>query len=163
MNSELINQGPSEMVGLFEDILDRGLSLRVKVTGRSMIPFLKGGEILTIRQETYLSLCKGDLILFRSTFDLPVLHRIIRIRKDDDGALWFLTKGDALMAFDDEIHQSSVLGKVCEIKKYGASGKLSQINMNSLFYRCVNFSISVLGFFKTRTCFFLSGAVLKRT
>ena len=158
-----IGQPSLELTGLFQDILQRGVKLRVRVTGRSMIPFLRGNEVLTIRQEPCLSLSKGDLILFRSTYELPVLHRILRIRKEDDGALWFLTKGDALMAFDEEIHQSRVLGKVLRVECLAASGKSRQIDMNSLFYRCLNFSIALKGLFKTQTYFFLSGAVSRKT
>ena len=39
-----------EKLTFFEDILDKGLTLCVKVTGRSMSPFLQGGEILTIKK-----------------------------------------------------------------------------------------------------------------
>ena len=160
--SALNGQPSQELSGLFQDILQRGVKLRVRVTGRSMIPFLRGNEVLTIRQEPCLSLSMGDLILFRSTYDLPVLHRIIRIRKNDNGAFWFLTKGDALRSFDEEIHESSVLGKVLRIERPAQSAKTTHIDMNSLFYRCLNFSIAVAGFFKTQTYFFLSAALAKR-
>jgi len=148
---------------LFEDILCNGADLRVGVTGRSMMPFLRGGEVLTIRRMPCSSLRKGDLILFRNTYDAPVLHRIIQKTKGDDGTFCFLTKGDALMAFDDEIHENRVLGKVLRIERPAQSGKTAHLDMNSLFYRCMNFSIAFAGFFKTQTYFFLSGALAKRT
>ena len=151
-----------ELLRLFEDVLSNGSSLRVRVTGRSMAPFLRGGETLTLRQEQSLSLRKGDLILFRSAYDLPVVHRIIKKRKTDDGTLCFLTKGDALIAFDKEIHENSVLGKVWLIEKPLPSGKTKHIDMNSLFYRSRNFLIAILGFFKTQTYFALSAAVAKK-
>ena len=143
-----------DILRLFEDILRNGTDLRVRVTGRSMTPFLKGGEVLTIRQMPCSSLRKGDLILFRNAYDTPVLHRILNKRKTVDGTFSFITKGDALMAFDEEIHEDSVLGKVLRIERPLLSGKTGHIDMNSLFYRCVNFSIAVLGFFKTQTYFF---------
>jgi signal peptidase I len=152
-----------DILRLFEDILRNGTDLRVRVTGRSMTPFLKGGEVLTIRQMPCVSLKKGDLILYRDKNDLPVLHRIIQKRKGDDGTFCFLTKGDALIAFDGEIREDNVLGKVLRIERPAQSGKTTHIDMNSLFYRCMNFSIAVAGFFKTQTYFFLSGAIAKRT
>jgi len=153
----------SDILRLFEDILNKGLNLRVRVTGMSMVPFLKGEEILTIRQMPCSSLRKGDLILFRNTYDMPVLHRIIQKRKGDDGNFRFLTKGDSLMAFDEEIYGGSVLGKVLRIERPAQSSKATHIDMNSLFYRCMNFWIAVAGFFKTLTYFFLSSALAKRT
>ena len=70
----------SELLRLFEDILDKGADLRVKVTGRSMSPYLRGGEVLTIRKWPCCSLERGDLVLCRNSFDRPVLHRLIRQR-----------------------------------------------------------------------------------
>ena len=48
-----------DILRLFEDILQNGTDLRVRVTGRSMMPFLKGGEVLTIRQTPSLLFEKG--------------------------------------------------------------------------------------------------------
>jgi signal peptidase I len=152
-----------DILRLFEDILRNGADLRVRVTGKSMTPFLRGGEVLTIRQEPCRSLSKGDLILFRNTHDLPVLHRIISIKKSDHGAFCFITKGDALMAFDEKVEGKNVLGRVFKIERPAQSGKATHIDMNSLVYRCMNFSIAVAGFFKTQTYFFLSGALEKKT
>ena len=152
-----------DVLGLFEEVLSNGASLRVRVTGRSMKPFLRGGEVLTIRQVSCLSLGRGDLILFRNNDDLPVLHRIIKKRKSGDGTFCVLTKGDALMAFDGEITGERVLGKVFRIERTLRSGKTRHMHMNSLFYRGMNFLIAVLGSLKIQTYFFLSSALAKRT
>ncbi len=146
-----------DVLRLFEDILQNGADLRVRVTGRSMRPFLRGGEVLTIRQTPSVYLRKGDLILFRNRYELPVLHRILTKRETDDGTFSFTTKGDALMAFDEEIHEDSVLGRVLQIEKPQQTGRTRHIDMNSLFYRCFNFSVAVLGLLRTQTYFFLAG------
>ena len=143
-----------DILRLFEEILQSGADLRVRVTGRSMRPFLRGGEVLTIRQTPSLYLRKGDLILFRNRYELPVLHRILNKRKTEDGTFRFLTKGDALMAFDEEIHEDSVLGKVLRIERPLLSGKTRHMDMNSLFYKCVNFSVAVAGLFQDTDLFF---------
>ena len=85
---------------------------------------------------------------------MPVLHRVLNKRETGDGTFSFITKGDALMAFDEEIHEDSVVGKVLRIERPRLSGKTRHIDMNSFYYRCVNLSVAVLGFFKTRTYFF---------
>ena len=151
-----------DVLGLFEEVLNNGAGLRVRVTGRSMMPFLRGGEVLTIRQTPSLYLRKGDLILFRNNYDLPVLHRIIQKRKSGDGTFCFLTKGDALMAFDEEIDGDRVLGKVLRIEQTLRFGGVRHMDMDSPFYRGMNFLIAVLGFLKTQTNSFLSSAVAKR-
>lgn len=146
----------------FSDILNSGLNLRVKVTGRSMLPFLRGGEIVIIKKVPCAELRIGDLIFFESSQGVLVLHRIVRKKLIDNGAHIFQTRGDGLMALDEEINENSVLGKVLLIERPSQSGKTTHINMNSLFYRCMNFSIAVAGFFKTQTWFFLSAALAKK-
>jgi len=153
----------AELTVLFGEILNNGLSLRVKVTGKSMRPFLRGGEIVTIKKVPCAELLIGDLIFFRSPQGVLVLHRIVRKKLSDSGTHIFQTRGDGLMSFDEKIYENSVLGKVFLIERPEKSGETTQINMNSLFYRCMNFSIAVVGFFKTQTWFFLSAALAKRT
>ena len=161
--SEQIFASIAELSDFFADILNRGLSLRVKVTGRSMRPFLMGGEIVTIKKVPCSELRTGDLIFFDSSQGVLVLHRLVRKKLSDSGAHIFQTRGDGLMAFDEEIDGRSVLGKVLRIERPEQSGKTTDIDMNSMFYRCINFSIAVAGFFKTQTYFFLSAALAKRT
>jgi hypothetical protein len=107
----------TEALTIFEDILENGLSLRVRVTGLSMTPFLKGGEILTIRKEPHDALRKGDLIFFKSSQGVPLLHRIIQKRGSPDEKITFRTKGDGLIAFDEPVEYHRVLGKVSRIEK----------------------------------------------
>lgn len=159
----MTDHGPVEVVSLFEDLLKEGSDIRVRVTGRSMVPYLAGGEILTIRQEPSASLRPGDLILFRNRYDLPILHRIIRKRTVHDGTLFFLTKGDASKAFDEEIPEYSVLGKVCRIEKISAAGRIRIHEMDSFFHRGVNFIIALPAVFKTRSYTFLTGLITKRS
>jgi signal peptidase I len=152
----------SDVLGLFEDILRSGVNLRVRVTGRSMMPFLADGETLTIGRVSCCSLHRGDLILFRGQDDRPVLHRILQKRKSGDGTFYFLTKGDALTTFDGEIHEENVLGRVLLIERTLPSGKTRHMDMTSPFYRGMNFSIALLDFFRTHTFYFLSGSAARR-
>lgn len=154
--SELIFQStstkisPSEKFELFEDILNSGLSLRVKVTGRSMAPFLQGGEILTIKKVPYSSLQKGDLIFFKNRNGFLILHRIIKKRQDSDCMIAFQTKGDALIAFDEPVRDNDILGKVCKIEdgsKY--------INMETKIWSKINYLTAVINLFESRLYFAL--------
>ena len=69
MKDELIleNLLKDTKVDLCEDILRSGISLRLQVTGRSMAPFLVGGEFLTIKKGPGSSLHIGDLIFFQNS------------------------------------------------------------------------------------------------
>lgn len=135
------------MLKLFEDILNTGSSLRIKVTGKSMAPFLKGNEILSIRKVPASSLKKGDLILFKTPQDTPIIHRII---KKDENTSFFRTKGDALFMPDRPVNQNDVLGKVCRIEETSFLPWAKSINMESFYWKKVNFSIAMLHLIKTK-------------
>ncbi len=127
----------AEAVSLFEDVLKRGAALRVRATGKSMAPFLSGGEILTIKKVPGSSLKMGDVIFYRDGLGEPVVHRIVRIRNDCGGRV-YSTRGDALICPDDQICDAQVLGKVCVVEK--GSGR---IDMESRARRSINYLIAV--------------------
>ena len=133
-----------EFIGLCEDVLRRGADLRIRVTGRSMYPFLKGGEVLTIRQVPYPSLRRGDLILYKSLYNKPVLHRILRIELSLNNTIIFFTKGDASRLLDKPVRQNKVLGKVSKIEKISSDSYLKHIDLESNIWRKINFLIALI-------------------
>lgn len=146
-----LKRAHSDVIGLFEDILRAGTSLRVRVTGRSMRPFLRGGETLTIEPPAFGAFRTGDLILFRNREGFPVLHRLIRARRTEDGKYRFLTKGDALRTFDEEVPGSSVLGRVRLIERPLLSGAVRHVEMDARLSRYENYLTAVLGSITAQT------------
>jgi signal peptidase I len=140
---------------LFRDILERGLSLRIKATGKSMSPFLRGGEIITIKKVPFSSLRRGDLILFVSGAGQILLHRIIGKKRLDDGSFVFRTKGDASMTFDEPAAEERILGKACSIEKAVDAGEFKCIDMEIYRQRGVNYLIAVTGIFKYAVYFYV--------
>ena len=138
-----------EKLMLFEDILNREISLRVKVTGNSMASFLNGGEILTIRKVPSSSLHIGDLIFFKTREGIPVLHRILKMERKDNLHI-FQTKGDALLSMDDPVYESDILGKVCKIES-NSDGKRKYIDMESSLWRNINYLLAVINIGKSKT------------
>ncbi len=128
----------AEAFGVFEDILKSGSDLRVRVTGKSMSPFLRGGEIVTIKRADAGSMRLGDLIFFRNTRGSHVLHRVVRKRRREDGLLVVQTKGDAVFFIDHPVACDEVLGRVCMIEKAGRAGRKRGIDMDSFYWRGVN-------------------------
>jgi len=145
---------------LFEDILNSGSILRVKATGKSMSPFLRGGEIVTIRQVPCSSLRKGDLIFFKNSSRCPMLHRFIRKQRSLDGGILFQTKGDALLTFDEQVPYHRVLGKVLKIDKVTSRYDSRSINMESKRWKVVNYFVAFTGPSKSK--FYLGLSRFKR-
>lgn len=130
----------SETAALLEDILNKELYLRVKVTGRSMSPFLVGGEFLTIKKVPCSSLQTGDLIFFKIQDGSPLLHRIVKKRSRGDMFV-FQTKGDAMSTMDEPVRDRDILGKVCRIERSN-SGK--HVDMETPAWKAMNFSLALV-------------------
>jgi signal peptidase I len=122
---------PAEARKLFSDVLARGARLRVKATGNSMAPFLKSGDILTIREVPRALLRRGDLILFVHDAGIPRVHRLIRKRRTPDGSRVLITKGDAFPACDRPIPERDVLGRVCGIERAAPGSGSPYIDLES--------------------------------
>ncbi len=102
---------------LFADILQQELDLRVKVTGRSMRPFINNGEVVTLRKVSPESLKCGDIIYYTTKNETPVLHRIISKTVLPGNIITFRTKGDALLQKDEPIGADRLLGKAFKVEK----------------------------------------------
>ena len=109
-----MNDAVDEAAGrLMEEALAQGNSVRVRVTGRSMIPFLNGGEIVTIEPSAALQPAIGDLVLFRDPHKQQlVVHRVLWVRSD--GAV--RAKGDGLKSLDAPVGRRDILGRVNRIE-----------------------------------------------
>jgi signal peptidase I len=102
---------------LFADILQQELDLRVKVTGRSMRPFINNGDLVTLRKVSPESLKCGDIIYYTTKNETPVLHRIISKTVLPGNIITFRTKGDALLQKDEPIGADKLLGKAFYVEK----------------------------------------------
>ena len=122
----------------FTEILDCGIDLRVRVTGRSMAPAIRSGEIVVVKKIPVVSLRIGDLILFKNNAGALMLHRILFKRCINDSTIVLRTKGDALKSLDGPIQQSEVLGRVYKIQRKGPAGEWKTIDLDSLKWRRLN-------------------------
>lgn len=138
----------TDTLNLYEDILNSGSCLRMKVTGRSMSPFLRGEEILTIKKVPGSSLHNGDLIFFKTRYGSLLLHRIIRKQYKD--MLIFQTKGDATVIPDEPVSERGVLGKVYKIEKILSSGRTKHIDMESPLWKTINYLLAIISFLQSR-------------
>jgi len=144
-----VNLSSDEAISFFEGILNKGLIIRVKATGKSMVSFLNGGEILTIRKVPSSSLHIGDLIFFKTRDGIPVLHRILKKERKNNLHI-FQTKGDALLSMDEPAYESDILGKVCKIES-NSDGKRKHIDMESSLWRNINYLLAVINIGKSKT------------
>ena len=95
----------------FEEVLEKDGELFFTNVGYSMYPLIKQREDILhiIKTDDYK---RGDIILFKSNVDHYVLHRILKIKKEQ-----IITAGDYNYFKDQPITREQVLGKLVTIKK----------------------------------------------
>lgn len=92
-----------------------GIKIFTVITG-SMIPVYDIGDILIVKEVSPEEIKVGDDIVYKgekgSYKNKTITHRVISIYKKEDGNYKIITKGVANVAYDPEINQTQVLGKV---------------------------------------------------
>ena len=121
MNS-LVNADGRETVPLVDDLLRSGRLVRLRVTGKSMTPWLEDGVVVTLQRVPIAALSPGDVVLFRAGNGQPVLHRIIRREQAGHGTLRFLVKGDACATPDGFVSGSQIVGKLVGVAREAPCG-----------------------------------------
>jgi hypothetical protein len=98
---------------LAEEVLRSFGSLRLGVTGCSMMPSVWSGDVLEIRREDPAIVSIGDLILFGRGGRL-FAHRVVAIWGKTNAMRW-VTQGDGLDVPDAPVLPVEFLGKVTAI------------------------------------------------
>jgi hypothetical protein len=92
-------------------------SVRLRVTGHSMLPIIWPGDTLVVDQRGFAEIIPGDIILY-SRHKRLVVHRVLRVLDAlEDPRL--LTQGDALPNPDAPVFPSELLGRVGKIIREG--------------------------------------------
>jgi hypothetical protein len=108
-----------------QELAQKGFLLYTTV-GRSMRPFLRSGEdLMRIEARGQQRLKAGDVVLYRRKSGKYVLHRIIRVRKED-----YLLCGDNCWQLEPGIRDEQILGVLTTRIRSGSS-----VDVNSFCYR----------------------------
>lgn len=92
-----------------------GIKIFSVITG-SMIPVYNIGDILIVKEVPIAEIKVNDDIVYQgekaSFKGKTITHRVLEIKKKEDGNYGIITKGVANTARDPEINQTQVLGRV---------------------------------------------------
>ncbi len=105
---------------LAADVLRLSGSLRLQVTGWSMLPSVLPGDMLIIERTQGRQISKGDIVLFHRDGRL-FAHRVVAKagHADDEQSLQITTRGDGMAWPDPVVCGSALLGKVNFIVRKG--------------------------------------------
>jgi hypothetical protein len=103
---------PEQKVGLLEALAAHGLC-EVRVAGRSMLPFIKTGDVVTIKRSEGSHRIGSVVALFIK--DQLIIHRIVKVEKT--GTL--LICGDSSAGSETSVMPSEIIGTVVSLKRNG--------------------------------------------
>ncbi|MFH2100060.1 MAG: signal peptidase I [Pseudomonadota bacterium] len=102
---------------LFAHLRAQGLRVRVRVTGGSMFPAIRSGDVVTLAPLDPGSARPGDVVLFRDVSDRLVLHRVLETGTRPDGEPWVRTRGDSAAGEDLPVSGDRVLGRTEAVER----------------------------------------------
>lgn len=108
----------TEAHALVSDLLRHDRSVRIRVTGHSMTPFIRTGDVLTVEPLRGRRLSRGDVILHAPGPRL-VAHRVVGWK----GAL-VRSRGDVAPGEDPLLSSAFVLGIVTGVERDGRGLRL---------------------------------------
>ena len=92
-------------------------SLRLRVTGFSMLPSVWPGDVVLVRRQRMQQIHPGDIVLFARHGKLTA-HRVV-FKASDQEIPSLITRGDALRSQDSAIGPTQLLGKVSGVLRAG--------------------------------------------
>ena len=100
-------------VELIRAVLDKGADFRLRAAGKSMYPFVRDGDVITLRRVPPNQLKIGDIVAIPHPLrGNLIIHRIVALR---NGSV--KTKGDFNLASDGWISKNNVLGRVIRVER----------------------------------------------
>ena len=114
-------------------VLDQGAAFRFRAHGRSMSPFIKDGDIVTVApvHDASSDIRIGDAVMARLNERRVVVHRVTRITLDQEGPVYRL-QGSANIKPDGYVPKEDILGRVTSIRR----GTLRR-DVDSRWERCI--------------------------
>ena len=117
---------PDKYLSVLDDLLKKGKTVQVAVSGMSMFPMLMKGDVVLVKQESYEDLKKGDIVVFKidvtsnnhiqnktkKNTEIWVAHRLL---KKNNGKL--ITQGDGNRVKDTVLSFNKVKGVVVKVTK----------------------------------------------
>jgi signal peptidase I len=111
---------------LAAEVLSRFGEVRIVELGRSMIPSIYPGDLLTIRSEQKNAARSGDIVLHLRAGCFCV-HRVTRTWREG-GRLMFATWGDAAARQDPPFDENQLLGRVTAVVRRGRQVDFAQMD-----------------------------------
>lgn len=112
---------------ILRTLLEAGKSIRFQAHGRSMAPFIRDGDTLTIEPAKPSDLRRGAILFCSAPDNRFLCHRILSLRRHK-GVITAYTRGDALTGQREAIPEAAILGLVVASQRNGKSNRLDTLS-----------------------------------
>lgn len=102
---------------LAEEVIRKFSSVRLRVTGTSMMPCMLPGDLVTVKRASSNEVSDGEIVLFKRANGFG-LHRVVAQPEAVPGCA-LLTRGDRLRNNDPLVSSEALLGRVESIERNG--------------------------------------------
>ncbi|ADQ79266.1 ABC transporter related protein [Paludibacter propionicigenes WB4] len=137
-----------QLLDFAETLLDENHQLSFRMSGNSMYPALKAGDIGFVQKCDEKDLNKGDIIVFNQNGRL-VAHRLIGMFTRDD-IQFIIAKGDKNSYTDNPITIESLIGKVYSFQRGNKKKKIDSTKMKLNKFVALHFSTPIIPFYNFR-------------
>jgi len=114
----------ADLIALSTGLLENGVSIRFRLTGLSMHPFLTDGDYATVRPIDTRGIRIGDVILYRMAHNHPALHRVVGIEGIEQSR-YVIVRGDACHTLE-QVKEDDILGIVTARERNGGKERLDR-------------------------------------
>ena len=125
MNATLDLARPA-LTELLLALLDRGKQVRIAVGGTSMEPVICNGDVVILAAAPAEAICRGDLLLCRTSTGGLVLHRLMRAFGARSSGRLLQTRGDAMLRLDLPVREQDVLARAIAVER-SIDGRVEQL------------------------------------
>ena len=119
------------LIDLAEVLLEDSNTLSIRVSGSSMYPSLKEGDICYEQKCPVEDLKKGDIIARRKN-NFFIMHRLKRLSKRPDGKYVIEMRGDNVLHYDPPFDEEEFVAKLLYFKR---GGKIHQVDSPSMKFK----------------------------
>lgn len=100
---------------LRKEAVKKGHSVQTVVSGYSMFPFLRKGDLLTVEPVPMETIKRGDVVVFERQ-NTWIAHRVIRIRQNENNQI-LISKGDTNFVQDEKVSSENYIGVVFSFER----------------------------------------------
>ena len=112
----------------------------LRVSGKSMLPWFRPGDIVFLRRVDLKQISRGDVVVIERDGRL-CMHRVITlsVSRDEGHSAWFITKGDSVAEADEPTYARDFRGEIEFLYRNGR-----EINLNSVWRRLFGKFLAVI-------------------